>query len=128
MVPVLRVGEEDGTLFIAMRFIRGRDLGAIIAEQGRLDVMRATRIVDQVADALDSAHEWQASVSHIRPQLRLPLDSSAVESSCRCCGVATRASGSEWVQQAASAPSAGAAEEPEHDVGPTWLGERALVR
>lgn len=63
VVPVLRVGEEDGTLFIAMRFIRGCDLGAIIAEQGRLDVMRATRIVDQVADALDSAHSSVSSIA-----------------------------------------------------------------
>jgi len=31
VVPVVRVGEEDGTLLIAMGFIRGRDLGAIIA-------------------------------------------------------------------------------------------------
>ena len=31
VVPVLRVGEEDGLLFIAMRFISGSDLGAMIA-------------------------------------------------------------------------------------------------
>src|ERR1700747_961818 len=39
-VPVLRVGEEDGQLFIAMRLIRGADLAAVIREQGRLPPAR----------------------------------------------------------------------------------------
>src|SRR5436309_13845449 len=37
VVPVLRVGEEDGVLFIATRFIRGRDLGSVIAAEGPLE-------------------------------------------------------------------------------------------
>ena len=57
VVPVLRVGEEDGTLFLAMRFIRGTDLGALIAARGRLEALPAARIVDHIADALDTAHE-----------------------------------------------------------------------
>ncbi len=57
VVPVSRVGEEDGMLFIAMRLIRGTDLGALIAAQGPLDALRAARIVDQVAGGLDAAHE-----------------------------------------------------------------------
>ena len=56
VIPVLRVGEEDGMLFIAMRFIAGRDLATLIAEEGPVDPMRAARIVDQIADALDTAH------------------------------------------------------------------------
>jgi hypothetical protein len=57
VVPVLRVGEEDGLLFIAMRLIRGMDLAAIIKSEGRVAPLRIAQIVDQVADALDSAHE-----------------------------------------------------------------------
>jgi hypothetical protein len=57
VVPVLRVGEENGTLFIAMRFIPSRDLGALIRAEGALEPVRAARIVDQIADALDCAHE-----------------------------------------------------------------------
>ena len=57
VVPVLRVGEEDGQLFIAMRYVRGSDLAALIAAERCLDPLRAARIVDQVGYALDAAHE-----------------------------------------------------------------------
>jgi serine/threonine protein kinase len=67
VVPVLRVGEEDGMLFIAMRYIRGRDLGAIIASEGRLDLARTARIIDHVADALDAAHELGLVHRDVKP-------------------------------------------------------------
>src|ERR1700752_4224211 len=35
VVPVLRVGEEDGILFLTMRLIHGVDLAALIAAEGR---------------------------------------------------------------------------------------------
>ncbi|MGA2925102.1 MAG: serine/threonine-protein kinase [Solirubrobacteraceae bacterium] len=57
VVPVLRVGEEDGMLFIAMRLIHGTDLAAVIKTSGRLEPARTAQIVDQIADALDTAHE-----------------------------------------------------------------------
>jgi hypothetical protein len=57
VIPVLRVGEEDGRLFIAMRLIRGTDLATMIRTAGRLPPGVAAGIVDQVADALDAAHE-----------------------------------------------------------------------
>ncbi len=55
-VPVLRVGEEDGQLFIAMRLIHGADLAAVIRSEGRLAPARIVRILEHVADALDAAH------------------------------------------------------------------------
>ncbi len=50
------VGEDDGVLFIAIRFVAGIDLRTLIAQDGRLDARRAAAIVDQVAQALDAAH------------------------------------------------------------------------
>jgi serine/threonine protein kinase len=55
-VPVLRVGEENGMLFIAMRLIRGPDLATLIRTEGRLAPPRIVRIIEHVADALDAAH------------------------------------------------------------------------
>jgi hypothetical protein len=56
IVPIHAAGESDGFLFLAMRFIEGRDLRALIAEDGPLPVHRATRMVMQMASALDAAH------------------------------------------------------------------------
>ena len=56
VLPVYEAGEADGRLFIAMRFVEGTDLGALIEQEGRLDPARAARIVGQVGAALDAAH------------------------------------------------------------------------
>jgi DNA-binding beta-propeller fold protein YncE len=56
VLPVYEAGEADGRLFIAMRFVEGTDLGALIEHEGRLDPARAARIVAQVGAALDAAH------------------------------------------------------------------------
>src|ERR1700729_1221300 len=56
VIPVYAVGDVDGTLFIAMRFVGGMDLRALLAHEPRLAPARAAAIVDQVAQALDAAH------------------------------------------------------------------------
>jgi serine/threonine protein kinase len=67
VVPVLRVGEEDGMLFIAMRLIAGRDLAVVIPAEGHLEPERAARLVDQVADALDASHEQGLVHRDVKP-------------------------------------------------------------
>jgi len=57
VIPLFEAGEEDGALYISMRYVKGTDLGQLILSEGRLDSLRASRIIDQVADALDAAHE-----------------------------------------------------------------------
>ncbi|HEY7620438.1 MAG TPA: protein kinase [Solirubrobacteraceae bacterium] len=56
VIPILDAGDEDGVLFIMMRFVEGTDLRALIAAQGHLEARRAARIVNQVGAALDAAH------------------------------------------------------------------------
>ncbi len=56
VVPVYAAGEERGALYIVMRYVPGRDLHALIKEDGPLPAARAGAIVAQVAAALDVAH------------------------------------------------------------------------
>src|SRR5207253_1878488 len=56
IVPVYDAGENDGLLYIAMACVDGSDLKSLIAEDGKLPVRRALRIVGQIGSALDAAH------------------------------------------------------------------------
>src|ERR1700749_3798354 len=51
VTPVHAVGEADGTLFIAMRFVDGVDLRKVLTQEGRIEPGRAAGVVDQVAPA-----------------------------------------------------------------------------
>ena len=56
VVPIYEAGEADGRLFIAMRYVEGTDLKALLRREGALEPARALAIAAQVADALDAAH------------------------------------------------------------------------
>jgi eukaryotic-like serine/threonine-protein kinase len=58
VVPIHGYGEIDGRLYVDMRLIEGRDLRSFIAENGgRLSPSDAVAVIEQVAAALDSAHQ-----------------------------------------------------------------------
>ncbi|OBA63603.1 protein kinase [Mycobacterium sp. 1100029.7] len=68
MVPIHSYGEIDGRLYVDMRLIEGRDLLAYIAENGgHLSPERAVAVVEQVAAALDTAHEVGLIHRDIKP-------------------------------------------------------------
>ena len=67
VVPVYDAGEAGGELYIAMRYVEGSDLGAVLAAEGVLDPSRAARIVSQVASALDTAHEQSLVHRDVKP-------------------------------------------------------------
>ena len=56
VIPVYEVGEDRGIVFIAMRFVDGVNLGELRRRSGRLEPAHATRLIGQVASALDAAH------------------------------------------------------------------------
>ena len=56
VLPIFSAGEEDGVLYIVMRYVDWPDLRSLIREQGPLAPDRAAMIVAQVAAALDAAH------------------------------------------------------------------------
>jgi len=57
IVPVYGAGEADGMPYIAMRLVEGVNLRMEIAAHGRVEPARAVRLVQQIASALDAAHE-----------------------------------------------------------------------
>ena len=56
VIPVYEAGEEGGHLFIAMRYVDGADLKALLRREGHLDPARVVKLATPVADALDAAH------------------------------------------------------------------------
>ena len=57
IIPVYAAGEADGYQYIAMRFVVGEDLHALIRREGGLPARRAVAFISPVASALDAAHE-----------------------------------------------------------------------
>src|ERR671935_255629 len=56
IVTVYDAGEVDGLLYLAMQYIQGEDLAAMLRTEGRLRPYRAIDVCRQVASALDAAH------------------------------------------------------------------------
>jgi hypothetical protein len=55
IVPVFAAGESEGVLYIAMRYVEGRDLRTLLDRRGTLSVTQAVRITSQIASALEAA-------------------------------------------------------------------------
>jgi serine/threonine protein kinase len=67
IVPIFEAGETDGVLYIAMRYVPGLDLRALLDRDGPLPVGTALRIAAQVASALDAAHEHDLVHRDVKP-------------------------------------------------------------
>jgi serine/threonine protein kinase len=67
IVAVHEAGDHEGALWLAMRLVRGTTLKDQIAPAG-MDPARALRLLRQVSDALDAAHEAGLVHRDIKPQ------------------------------------------------------------
>jgi serine/threonine protein kinase len=56
VVAVFGAGERDGLLYVAMRYVPGRDLGRLISADGPVAPEDAAELIAQVADGLDAVH------------------------------------------------------------------------
>jgi serine/threonine protein kinase len=56
VVPIHEFGEIEGRLYVTMRLIKGCDLQDLL-EDGPLPPERAVKIIEQIASALNAAHE-----------------------------------------------------------------------
>ncbi|MEY9841660.1 serine/threonine-protein kinase [Streptacidiphilus sp. EB103A] len=67
IVPVFEAGEAEGVLYIAMCYVQGMDLRALLDRQGPLPLRQTVRIAVQVASALDAAHAHDLVHRDVKP-------------------------------------------------------------
>ncbi|MEM4408694.1 MAG: serine/threonine-protein kinase, partial [Candidatus Caldarchaeum sp.] len=57
IISIYEAGESNGLYYFAMEFINGKDLASWIREKGRLSQAETIPIAEQIASALDNAHQ-----------------------------------------------------------------------
>jgi serine/threonine protein kinase len=71
IITIYQYGEEQGVYFLAMKLVKGKDLAHELARVKRagqqMDIGRALYILEQVADALDYAHEADIIHRDVKP-------------------------------------------------------------
>jgi serine/threonine protein kinase len=67
IIPIYEAGEENGVLFIAMRYVAGADLRAQLKRDGAFDRDKAISLISQVAAALEAAHGQNLIHRDVKP-------------------------------------------------------------
>jgi serine/threonine-protein kinase len=67
VVPIYEAGEHDGLLYLAMRYVEGTDLAAVLRDEYRLKPRRTLELVAPIAVALDAAHARRLVHRDVKP-------------------------------------------------------------
>jgi tRNA A-37 threonylcarbamoyl transferase component Bud32 len=67
VLPVFEADEADGTLYVAMHYVRGGDARSLLSQLGPLPAGYAGQIIAQIASALDAAHDRGLTHRDVRP-------------------------------------------------------------
>jgi class 3 adenylate cyclase/tetratricopeptide (TPR) repeat protein len=66
-VSILDFGDSNGTLYIAMEFLRGKTLSYVLEHEGRFEPRRAVRVIGQVLEVLETAHRMNIVHRDLKP-------------------------------------------------------------
>jgi tRNA A-37 threonylcarbamoyl transferase component Bud32 len=67
VIPVFEAGEAGGTLYVAMRYVRGGDARSLLSRLGPFPPGYAGKIIAQIASALDAVHAHGLIHRDVRP-------------------------------------------------------------
>ncbi|MEV6268364.1 Stk1 family PASTA domain-containing Ser/Thr kinase [Kribbella sp. NPDC051936] len=79
VVAVFDQGDDDGTLFLAMEYVRGRTLRDVIRDEAPLSPARALDLLTPVLSALSAAHDAGIVHRDIKPENVLISDKGTVK-------------------------------------------------
>jgi predicted Ser/Thr protein kinase len=79
IITVYDFGEDNGVLYLAMEFLEGKSLEAIVQEQNVLPIETILPIYDQVCSALDHAHQNMVVYRDIKPANIMILQNGLVK-------------------------------------------------
>ncbi|TDW94088.1 serine/threonine-protein kinase [Kribbella pratensis] len=79
VVAVFDQGDDNGTLFLAMEYVRGRTLRDVIREEAPLSPARALDLLTPVLSALSAAHDAGIVHRDIKPENVLISDKGVVK-------------------------------------------------
>lgn len=79
IATVYDVGEQDGTVFIAMERVRGKTLRAWLDEQADIPIVEAQRIARSIARTLAKAHEQGVVHRDLKPENAMLTDDGDVK-------------------------------------------------
>jgi len=67
VVDIYHAGQDEGMLYLTMRYVDGTDLRRLLRREQRLDPERAVSILGQIAGALDEAHSLGLVHRDVKP-------------------------------------------------------------
>ncbi len=68
VIPIYDAGEEDGILFLAMRYVGGPSLQTLLRARGTISPEEGLRLAEQIGGALDAAHAAGLVHRDVKPQ------------------------------------------------------------